>query len=111
MTSGGNPDFVHGLFANGAGANTFSAVLFAYYLNAYLNGREPVWTVAFVAVTSIMIAAMAEEKTFFLYFIVSFHSFHIDFTVVSQNIVLYCCGIYRRNLPGSVYCHSYARHS
>lgn len=72
VTSGGNPDFVHGLFANGAGANTFSAVLFAYYLNAYLNGREPVWTVAFVAVTSIMIAAMAEEKTFFLYFIVIF---------------------------------------
>ena len=69
VTSGGNPDFVHGLFANGAGANTFSAVLFAYYLNAYLNGREPVWTVAFVAVTSIMIATMAEEKTFFLYFI------------------------------------------
>lgn len=72
VTSGGNPDFVHGFFANGAGANTFSAVLFAYYLNAYLNGREPIWTVGFVAVSSIMIATMAEEKTFFLYFIVIF---------------------------------------
>ncbi len=72
VTSGGNPDLVHGFFANGAGANTFSAVLFAYYLNAYLNGRESIWTVGFVAVSSIMIATMAEEKTFFLYFIVIF---------------------------------------
>lgn len=70
VTSGGNPDYVHGLFANGAGTNTFGALLLAYYLNAYLNRRANILSLGFVMVSTVMIAAMAEEKTFFLYFIV-----------------------------------------
>lgn len=70
VTSGGNPDYVHGLFANGAGTNTFGALLLAYHLNAYLNRRANILSLSFVMVSTIMIAAMAEEKTFFLYFIV-----------------------------------------
>lgn len=70
VTSGGNPDYVHGLFANGAGTNTFSALLLTYWLNSYLNHRANLLSIGFVMVSTIMIAAMAEEKTFFLYFIV-----------------------------------------
>lgn len=69
VTSGGNPDYVHGLFANGAGTNTFGALLLAYYLNAFLSRRVGGLSLVFVVISTIMIAAMAEEKTFFLYFI------------------------------------------
>ena len=70
VTSGGNPDYVHGLFANGAGTNTFGALLLSYYLNAYLNKKASFSSLGFVMISTIMIAAMAEEKTFFSYFIV-----------------------------------------
>lgn len=70
VTSGGNPDNVHGLFATGAGTNTFGALLLSYHLNAYLNKRVNLPSLGWVMISTIMIAAMAEEKTFFLYFIV-----------------------------------------
>lgn len=70
VTSHGDQDLVHGLFANGAGSNTFSAMLLAYYLNLYLNKKGSLIPLGFVLTSSVVIATMAEEKTFFAYLIV-----------------------------------------
>lgn len=67
-----NMDHTGGLFGhgNGAGVNPFNALLFSYYLNAYLSGNQSLRKFAAVLVTSLVIAAVAEEKITFVLFIV-----------------------------------------
>ncbi|KFI54672.1 hypothetical protein [Bifidobacterium callitrichos] len=65
-------DEVHGIFATGAGANMFSILLVAYYLNEYLSRRENLVRVIVVTVLSIFMAVIGEEKTAFVYLIVVF---------------------------------------
>ena len=67
-----NMDHTGGLFGhgNGAGVNPFNALLFAYYLNAYLSGNQSLRKLAVALITSLVIAAVAEEKITFVLFIV-----------------------------------------
>ncbi|MFR7798080.1 MAG: hypothetical protein ACLU37_08315 [Collinsella sp.] len=53
-----------------AGVNPFNALLFAYYLNAYLSGNQSLRKLAVALITSLVIAAVAEEKITFVLFIV-----------------------------------------
>ena len=62
-------DQVHGLFANGAGANMFSVVLVSYYLNAYLAKRKSLFRVGITMISAIFMAVIGEEKTCFVYLI------------------------------------------
>lgn len=67
-----NMDHTGGIFGhgNGAGVNPFNALLFAYYLNAYLSGNQSLRKLAVALITSLVIAAVAEEKITFVLFIV-----------------------------------------
>ena len=62
-------DQVHGLFADGAGANMFSVVLVSYYLNTYLAKRDSLLRVGVTIVSAIYMAVIGEEKTCFIYLI------------------------------------------
>lgn len=66
----GNGDFVHGWFANGAGTNMFNALLCSYSINKYLQRKQPLLITLYVFLTSLIIATLAEEKTFFLYLLI-----------------------------------------
>lgn len=67
-----NMDYTGGLFGhgNGAGVNPFNALLFAYYLNAYLSGNQSLRKLAVALITSLIIAGVAEEKITFVLFVV-----------------------------------------
>ena len=73
-----NMDETGGLFGhgNGAGLNPFNALLFAYYLNVYLSGNQSLRKLAVALITSLLIAAIAEEKiTFVLFSVIALVSF------------------------------------
>lgn len=72
MSMGGQGDYVHGFFANGAGTNTFNAVLAAYFVAAYIKKKVSIWSTGFIIVSGVIIAVLAEEKTYFLYLSVIF---------------------------------------
>lgn len=65
-------DLLGGIFGHGNGAalNTFQAMIYVYYLCACLEKKEAVWKLAIILLTSLIIAALAEEKAFFVYLIV-----------------------------------------
>jgi hypothetical protein len=67
-------DSVGGIFGhgNGAGVNTFNALIVAYYLNRYIEGKEPAWKLIAVSVSAMIIAALAEEKASYLYLLIVF---------------------------------------
>lgn len=67
-----NMDDTGGIFGhgNGAGVNPFNALIFAYYLNMYLADRESIGKLAVAALSSLIIAAVAEEKFTFIAFVV-----------------------------------------
>lgn len=63
-------DDIGGIFGygNGAGVNIFNALLIAYYLNKYLYEKKGFLKLFFVIVSSIIIAAVAEEKMTYIMF-------------------------------------------
>lgn len=65
-------DTLGGIFGHGNGAalNTFQAMILAYFLCGYLQKKQPAYKVAIILVTSLLIAALAEEKAYFVYLIV-----------------------------------------
>lgn len=65
-------DTLGGIFGHGNGAalNTFQAMIFAYFLCGYLQKKQPAYKVAIILITSLLIAALAEEKAYFVYLIV-----------------------------------------
>ena len=67
-----NMDHTGGLFGrgNGAGVNPFNALLFAYYLNSYLAGTQNLRKLVVALLSSLVIAAVAEEKITFVLFAV-----------------------------------------
>ena len=64
-------DTLGGIFGYGNGAllNPFHAMIFAYYLNLYLNKKSSLSKVLFISGSALLISALAEEKAFFIYFI------------------------------------------
>lgn len=67
-----NMDDTGGIFGhgNGAGVNPFNALLFAYYLNMYMAGRERLWKLVVAAAFALVIAGIAEEKVTYFYLLV-----------------------------------------
>lgn len=67
-------DWVGGIFGygNGAGVNIFNALLISYYLNSYLLKKEKLSRLVIVIGTSFIIAAIAEEKATYIFFVVIF---------------------------------------
>ena len=67
-------DNVGGIFGhgNGAGVNTFNALIVVYYLNRYISGEEPVWKLVAVSISALIIAALAEEKVSYFYLLIAF---------------------------------------
>jgi len=65
-------DTLGGIFGHGNGAalNTFQAMILAYFLCGYLQKKQPAYKVATILITSLLIAALAEEKAYFVYLIV-----------------------------------------
>ena len=65
-------DTLGGIFGHGNGAalNTFQAMMLAYFLCGYLQKKQPAYKVATILITSLLIAALAEEKAYFVYLIV-----------------------------------------
>ena len=65
-------DFVGGIFGygNGAGINIFNALLISYFFNAYLQKKESLIKLIIVVMTSFIIAAIAEEKMSYIFFLV-----------------------------------------
>ena len=65
-------DSTGGLFGrgNGAGVNPFNALLFAYYFNTYLSGNQSIKKLIVSLTSSLLIAAVAEEKITFVLFVV-----------------------------------------
>ena len=65
-------DTLGGIFGHGNGAalNTFQAMVLAYFLCEYLQKKQPAYKVATILLTSLLIAALAEEKAYFVYLIV-----------------------------------------
>lgn len=65
-------DTLGGIFGHGNGAalNTFQAMILAYFLCGYLQKKQPPYKVATILITSLLIAALAEEKAYFVYLIV-----------------------------------------
>lgn len=59
-----NMDATGGIFGhgNGAGVNTYNALLVAFFLNRYLAGEERLSKFAVSMVSALIIAAVAEEK-------------------------------------------------
>ena len=65
-------DTLGGIFGHGNGAalNTFQAMILAYFLCGYLQKKQPAYKVSTILITSLLIAALAEEKAYFVYLIV-----------------------------------------
>lgn len=65
-------DYIGGIFGygNGAGVNTFNALLISYFLAAYLDGKESIIKAILVISSSFIIASIAEEKATFIYFFI-----------------------------------------
>lgn len=65
-------DTLGGIFGHGNGAalNTFQAMILAYFLCGYLQKKQPAYKVATILITSLLVAALAEEKAYFVYLIV-----------------------------------------
>lgn len=57
-------DSLGGIFGhgNGAGLDMFCGLLMAYYMSAYINKEVSMWKLAFVIISSLVLAALAEEK-------------------------------------------------
>lgn len=66
-----NMDHTGGIFGhgNGAGVNPFNALLFAYYLNVYLADKVCINKLVTATLSSLVIAAIAEEKFTFVIFV------------------------------------------
>lgn len=67
-----NMDETGGIFGhgNGAGVNPFNALLFSFFFNQYLAGKTSLGKLGFALISSLVIAAIAEEKITFVYFII-----------------------------------------
>lgn len=66
-------DNLGGIFGSAAGCNAYSNVFFciliAYYSLFCLSGKEPIWKLLFVCVSTLALAAMAELKFYYFEFI------------------------------------------
>lgn len=67
-------DSIGGIFGygNGAGVNIFNALLIAYFLNGFLFKKIKLYKLIFVLLSSFIIAAIAEEKITYVFFVVIF---------------------------------------
>lgn len=67
-----NMDSTGGLFGhgNGAGVNPFNALIFAYFFNGYLAGAQNFKKLMLAMLSSLIIAAVAEEKITFVLLVV-----------------------------------------
>lgn len=67
-------DYVGGIFGygNGAGVNIFNALMIAYALNKYLTNKKGFGTLIYIVISSLIIAALAEEKMTYVLFILIF---------------------------------------
>ena len=66
-------DFIGGIFGygNGAAVNIFNALLMAYFLVCYIKKRDGIFKLALALISSLVVAALAEEKaTYFFALIV-----------------------------------------
>ena len=65
-------DTLGGIFGHGNGGllNPFQAILFAFYLARYVAQRKGLIRLIIITFTSLVIAALAEEKAFFVYLVV-----------------------------------------
>lgn len=68
-----NADFIGGIFGHGAGfiLNVFQIMIYTYFLLNYLMYKKNFSKFIIVCISSLVIASLAEEKVFYLYFIVS----------------------------------------
>lgn len=89
-------DFIGGIFGygNGAGVNTFNILLMSFYSFSFIEKKEKLWKMILAFITSFVIAAIAEEKITFIYFIILI----INFILLSNakfrfKIVFLVCGI------------------
>lgn len=69
---GYNQDNLGGIFGTQSGCNgytnIFFVILLSYYVAAYMTKKEPVWKVAVVAVSTMLLAGLAELKIFYFEF-------------------------------------------
>lgn len=69
-----NQDLLGGIFGSGAGCNGYSNVFFcillAYYAIFCLSGKEPIWKLIFISISTLALAAMAELKFYYFEFAV-----------------------------------------
>ena len=67
-------DYIGGIFGygNGAGVNIFNALMIAYALNKYLTNKKGFGTLIYIVISSLIIAALAEEKMTYVLFILIF---------------------------------------
>ena len=66
-------DYLGGIFGHGNGTilNPFQTMIYTYFLLSYLNNNKNAAKLIFVALSSLIIAGLAEEKAFFLYFVIA----------------------------------------
>lgn len=64
-------DNLGGIFGHGNGMalNTFQAIVYAYFLASYFAKKQPLYKIMIITLSSIIIAALAEEKAYYIYFI------------------------------------------
>lgn len=67
-------DFIGGIFGygNGAGVNIFNALIISFTLNNYLTHKKGIFNLIFAIISSLIIAALAEEKMTYLLFVLIF---------------------------------------
>lgn len=65
-------DFVGGIFGfgNGAGVNTFNALMMTFSINAYLNKLVPLKRLVITVICSFFVAGIAEEKITYVLFLI-----------------------------------------
>lgn len=94
-------DANNGAFTSGGGQDIFCGVLIAYYLYAYMQHRCKTWQFLFVLVSSLVIAALEEEKFIFIETVFIFVYFYLTskglgakkITIAIVFIVMFALGI------------------
>lgn len=72
FVQGYNQDNLGGIFGTQSGCNGYTNVFFiillAYYVSAYMTKKEPVWKVAVIVVSTMLLSGLAELKIFYFEF-------------------------------------------
>lgn len=73
FVQGYNQDHLGGIFGTQSGCNGYTNVFFfillSYYVAAYMTKKEPLWKVAIIAISTMLLAGLAELKIFYFEFV------------------------------------------